>query len=156
MDIFENEQSRSRSMGHGVYSITSAYLGLQKAFPTTLNTGPIWLQLGCEFLSWGKEEARNSKLEIFAGNCLPPEIRIVDYSCCQTLGCVWLFMTPACQASLSSAISWSFLHWENHPLNWWCYLTSSSSATLFSFCLLLCGYIPTNRFLECAWEKNYP
>ena len=53
----------------------------------------------------------------------------------QLLSHVWLFETPwtsACQASLS------FTSWvcsDSYPLNQWCYLTISSSATLFSFCL---------------------
>ena len=69
---------------------------------------------------------------------------------------VWLFATPwtaAHQASLFLTISWSFLpHGLQHtrlpcpspspgvcsnscPLSQWCYLTISSSVTLFSFCL---------------------
>ena len=53
----------------------------------------------------------------------------------QLLRCVWLFTTPrtaARQASLSSTVSWSS---SSRPLSWWCYLTISSSAALFSFCL---------------------
>ena len=41
--------------------------------------------------------------------------------------------TIAHQASLSFIISWSLL--SSCPLSRWCYLTISSSATLFSFCL---------------------
>ena len=56
----------------------------------------------------------------------------------QSLSRVWLFATPwiaAHQASLSSTISQS-LHCSNScPLSRWCYLTTSSSAALFSFCL---------------------
>ena len=58
------------------------------------------------------------------------------YSCCsvgklcptlcnQTLQHAW-FPCP----SLSSGVCWN-----SCPLSWWCYLTISSSATLFSFCL---------------------
>ena len=49
----------------------------------------------------------------------------------QLLSCVWLFATPwtaACQAPVSSTISWSF----SCPLGHWCYLTISSSAVPFS------------------------
>ena len=41
--------------------------------------------------------------------------------------------TAACQASLSFTISQSFS--DSCPLSWRCYLTISSSATLFSSCL---------------------
>ena len=54
----------------------------------------------------------------------------------QSLSHVWLFMTSwiaAYQAYLSFTISQSFSGW--HPLSQWCYLTISSSATLFFFCL---------------------
>ena len=54
----------------------------------------------------------------------------------QLLNNVWLFVTSwtiAGQAPLSSTISQSLLN--SCALNWWYYLTISSSATLFSFCL---------------------
>ena len=41
--------------------------------------------------------------------------------------------TVACQASLSFTISWSLLKFMS--IGWWSYLTISSSALLFSFCL---------------------
>ena len=53
----------------------------------------------------------------------------------QSLSCVQLFATPwsaARQASLSSVPRSCS---NSCPLSWWCYLTISSSATLFSFCL---------------------
>ena len=53
----------------------------------------------------------------------------------QSLSRVRFFTTPwaaAPQASLSFTMSQSFLKFC--PLNWWCHLTISSSATLFSFC----------------------
>ena len=53
------------------------------------------------------------------------------------LGRVHLFVTPwpvACQAPLSSSVSWSLLTFMSlEPV--WCYLTISSSATPFSCCL---------------------
>ena len=55
--------------------------------------------------------------------------------CCSSQSPVWFFVTPwtaARQASLAFTISWSLLRFM--PLGWWCYLTISSSATLF-FCL---------------------
>ena len=54
----------------------------------------------------------------------------------QSLGCVWLFVTPwtaAHQAPLSFTISQSLL--KLCPLSWWCYLTISFSVAFFSFCL---------------------
>ena len=56
--------------------------------------------------------------------------------CCSSQSPVWFFVTPrtaARQASLAFTVSWSLLRFM--PLGWWCYLTISSSATLFSFCL---------------------
>ena len=55
----------------------------------------------------------------------------------QSLSCVWLFATPwtaACQAPLFSTIPQVCSN--SCPLSWWYYLTISSSATPFSFCLL--------------------
>ena len=52
----------------------------------------------------------------------------------QVLSCVQLFATPrtaACQTPLSGTISWSLLKFTS--IEWWCYLTVSSSATPFSF-----------------------
>ena len=54
----------------------------------------------------------------------------------QSLSHVWLFVTPwtaACQASLSFTMSQSLLKFTS--ISWLCYLTISSSAILFSFCL---------------------
>ena len=54
----------------------------------------------------------------------------------QSLSHVWLFVTPwtaAHQALLSFTISQSLLTFIS--LSWWCYLTISSSTSLFSFCL---------------------
>ena len=54
----------------------------------------------------------------------------------QSLSCIWLFVTPwpaTCQASppsLSPRVCS-----DSCPLSWLCYLTISSSAALFSFCL---------------------
>ena len=48
---------------------------------------------------------------------------------------VWFFVAPwtaACQAPLSSTPS---VHSDSCPLSQWCYLTISSSAARFSFCL---------------------
>ena len=53
----------------------------------------------------------------------------------QSLSHVQLFATPytaACQAPLSFTIS--RVCSNSHPLSWWCYLTISSSATLYSSC----------------------
>ena len=65
---------------------------------------------------------------------------ITFFSCCvavaQSLSCVWLFATPwtaTLQAPLSSTICWSCS--DSCPLSQWCYLTISSSAASFSFCL---------------------
>ena len=41
--------------------------------------------------------------------------------------------TVAHQAPLSSSVSWNLF--KSCPVSWWCYLTISSSATPFSFCL---------------------
>ena len=65
-------------------------------------------------------------------------IPVFSVCCCcySVVSCVWLFTTPwtaACQASLSFIISWSLLN--SCPLSQECCLTTSSSATLFSFCL---------------------
>ena len=52
------------------------------------------------------------------------------------LSCVWLFVTPrtsACQAPLSSTISWSLLKFTF--IGRWCDLGISSSTTPLSFCL---------------------
>ena len=54
----------------------------------------------------------------------------------QSLSHVWLFASPwtaAHQAPLSSTISRNLL--RSGPLGQWCYVTISSSATPFSFCL---------------------
>ena len=54
------------------------------------------------------------------------------------LSCVWLLAAPwtiAHQASLSSTILSPRVFWDSCPLSQWCYLTISSSATPFSFCL---------------------
>ena len=55
----------------------------------------------------------------------------------QSLSCVWFFVTPwtaACQTSLSFTSPRVCLN--SCALSWWCYLTISFSATLFSFCLI--------------------
>ena len=54
----------------------------------------------------------------------------------QLLSHIQLFVTPwtaACQASLSFTMSQSLLKFTS--ISWLCYLTISSSAILFSFCL---------------------
>ena len=54
----------------------------------------------------------------------------------QSLSWIWLSVTSwttACQASLSSTVSWGLCN--SCPLSWWCSLSISSSATLLSFCL---------------------
>ena len=54
----------------------------------------------------------------------------------QSLSHVWLFATPwtvACQAPLSSTVSWCLLKFMS--IEFWCYLTISSSAAPFSFSL---------------------
>ena len=60
-----------------------------------------------------------------------------------------LFSTPwtaAHQASLSFTISWNLLKFL--PLSQWCYLTISSSATLFSFGL---QSFPASRSFPVSW-----
>ena len=56
----------------------------------------------------------------------------------QSLGCIWLFVTPwtvACLAPLSFTVSQSLFRFMSTESRW-CYLTISSSApTPFSFCL---------------------
>ena len=57
------------------------------------------------------------------------------YIVVESLNHVGLFATPwtaACLASLSYTVSWSWLRFMSIE---WCYLTISSSAALFSFCL---------------------
>ena len=64
----------------------------------------------------------------------------------QILSHVWLFATSwpvAHQASLSFTIPGACSN--SCPLSWWCYLTISSSATLFSFCLQ--SFPESGRFL---------
>ena len=56
--------------------------------------------------------------------------------CVQSLCLIWPFVTPrtvAHQAPLSSTTSGVCSN--SCPLSWWCYLTISSSASPFSFCL---------------------
>ena len=53
----------------------------------------------------------------------------------QLLSCIWFFVTSwaaACQAFLSSTISWSCSN--SCPLSWWCYLTIYSFVAPFFFC----------------------
>ena len=68
--------------------------------------------------------------------CLTAYSCIYIYSVVQLLSCVWLFVTPwtaVYQASLSSPTLGVCS--DSCPLTWWCYLTISSSATFFCFCL---------------------
>ena len=54
----------------------------------------------------------------------------------QLLNCIWLFVTPWTAACRPPCASLSPIVFSNScPLSQWCYLTTSSSATLFSFCL---------------------
>ena len=58
--------------------------------------------------------------------------------CCCSVTQSCLTVTPwsaACQASLPFTISCRTSAASSCPLSWWCYLTVSSSATPFSFCL---------------------
>ena len=53
-----------------------------------------------------------------------------------SLSDVWLFVTPWLQHSSLTCPSLSPGDClDSCPLSWWCYLTISSSTTLFSFCL---------------------
>ena len=67
----------------------------------------------------------------------------------QLLSHVPIFATPwttACQAPQFFTISQSFL--DSCPLSWWFYLTISSSATPFSFCL---QSFPASRSFLMSW-----
>ena len=68
--------------------------------------------------------------------CLINPSYFMGFCCCCSLSCVQVFVTPwtaACQASLSFTMSQSLLKFTS--ISWLCYLTISSSAILFSFCL---------------------
>ena len=57
------------------------------------------------------------------------------FSSVQSLSHVWLFVTPwivACQASLSSTNSWSWV--KLMPIEWWCHPAISSSVVPSSSC----------------------
>ena len=59
----------------------------------------------------------------------------------QLVSCVCLFATPWTAAQLGSSVFhylltiWAWVGSNSCPLGWWCYLTISSSAIPFSFCL---------------------
>ena len=60
-----------------------------------------------------------------------------------------IFVTPwtaARQAFLSVTVS--RVCWSSCPLSWWFYLTNSSSATLFSFCL---QFFPASGSFSVSW-----
>ena len=70
--------------------------------------------------------------------------------------CVWLFATPwtaTCQASLSFTISWVLF--KLCPLSRWCYLAISSSATLFSFCLLSFQWVISSHQMAKYWSFSF-
>ena len=74
---------------------------------------------------------------------------IVHICCCSVAKSCWCLATPwtgAHQAPLPSTISWSLLN--SCLLGQWCYLTVSSSAVLFSFCL---QSFPASRSLPKNW-----
>ena len=63
-----------------------------------------------------------------------PTLRHIPVVVVQLLSRIQLFASPwttACQAPLSTAISWSFVQ---IPLSWWCHPTISSSVVPFSSC----------------------
>ena len=54
----------------------------------------------------------------------------------QSPSCIWLFSTSWTEASRLPCPSLSHRVYSNScPLSWWCYITISSSASFFSFCL---------------------
>ena len=57
----------------------------------------------------------------------------ISCSVVQSLSHVQLFMTPWTEANQPSLSPW--ICSNSCPLSWWCYLTISSSAAIFSFCL---------------------
>ena len=75
----------------------------------------------------------------------------------QSLSHFELFETPltaAQQALLFFTISWSYSN--SCPLSWWYYLTISSSATLFSFCLQsfpASGSFPVSRLFPSGGQS---
>ena len=86
-------------------------------------------------------------LWVFLNSLCHPAPGLNSFCCCVflwqfalllLLSHVQLFVTPwpvACQVPLSSTVSWSLLKFMSLD-SVWCYLTISSSATPFSFCLL--------------------
>ena len=84
-------------------------------------------------------------------------IKIADGIVVQSLGCIWLFSTPwtaACQAPLYFIISQVCSN--SCPLSKWCYLCSSSSVTLFSFCLQsfpASGYFPVSQLFPSGSQR---
>ena len=64
------------------------------------------------------------------------QVSMISVVIVQLLGCVWLLVTPWTAARRILCLSLSFgVCSDSCPLSWLCYLTISSSATLFSFCL---------------------
>ena len=80
-----------------------------------------------------------------------------DFVVVQSLSCVRLFATPwtaAYQVPLSSTVSQ--ICSNSCSLSWWCYLTISSSAALFSICLQsfpASGFFPTSRLFSSGGRR---
>ena len=74
--------------------------------------------------------------------------KYVAYCCSVTKWCLTLcdLRTIACQTPLSFTVSWSFL--KVNSTEPWCYLTISSSATPFSFCL---QSFPASCSISMSW-----
>ena len=75
----------------------------------------------------------------------------------QLLSCVRLFATHGLQHSrFSCPLLFPGVGSNSCPLSWWCYLTISSSATLFSFCFQsfsASGSFSTSRLFTIRWPK---
>ena len=89
-----------------------------------------------KFWAWMRLPQQSSCLQNW-GKWRAPKHAANSFIVIQSLSCVWLFAESdtwnvACQASLSFIVSQSLL---KCPLSQWCYLTISSSAALFFFCL---------------------
>ena len=104
-------------------------------------------------------------------NCLFVPVQFINrHAVVQLLSCVWLFVTPRtaeCQASLSFTISQSLLKFMSvdmmMPSCRWCYLSISSSAALFTFCLQSLNRYTWEQFEHnlnfvfsdiCLWERE--
>ena len=81
-----------------------------------------------------------------------------DFVVVQSLSRVRLFATPwtaACQVPLSSTVSQ--ICSNSCQLSWWCYLTISSSAALFSICpqsFPASGSFPTSRLFSSGGQST--